>query len=74
VSYWFSNRAQFQQLEKILRDYLWSKYSGDKGFPLVAWDVCTMPKDEEVLGLIDFLTHRSIMVAKLVVWCLEGST
>lgn len=41
---------------------------------MVLWDVCIMPKDEGVLGLIDKATQMSILVAKWVVHCLEGSS
>ena len=30
----------------ILRSYQWSEYGGDIGFPLVPWDVGTIPKDK----------------------------
>jgi hypothetical protein len=44
-----------------------------RGLPLVPWDVCTMPKDEGGLDLIDVTTQGSILAAKWVVRCLEGS-
>lgn len=45
--------------EHILRSYLWYKYDGVRGFPLVAWDVSIMPKDEGGLGMIDFAAQGS---------------
>ena len=42
-----------------LRSYLWYKYDGVRGFPLVAWDVSIMPKDEGGLGMIDFAAQGS---------------
>jgi hypothetical protein len=39
---------------------------------LVPWDVCTMPKDEGNLGLIDVATHGNILGVKWVVRWLEG--
>jgi hypothetical protein len=42
------------------------------GFPLVPWHVCTMPKDEGGLGLINVATQGFILVAKWALRCLEG--
>ena len=53
VSCLLPSKAQFHRLEKILQTYLWAKYGGDRGLPLVPWDVRIMPKDEGGLGLID---------------------
>lgn len=61
-------------MEQLLWSYLWTKYGGARGLSMVLWDVCIMPKDEGVLGLIDKATQMSILVAKWVVHCLEGSS
>ena len=50
------------------------KVLGARGFPLVAWDICTIPQDRGGLGLIDVATQGSILAAKWVVQSLEGST
>lgn len=39
---------------------------------MVPWDVCTSPRDEDGLGLIDIATQGSILTTKWVVKCLEG--
>lgn len=40
----------------------------ERGLPLVAWDMCAMPKDERGLGLVDVATYGSSLAAKWVVW------
>lgn len=72
ASCWFPSRTQFRRLEQVLRSYLWAKFGGLKGLPMVPWDVCTIPKEEGGLGLIDVATQGSILAAKWVVKCLEG--
>jgi hypothetical protein len=47
------------------RLYLWYKSGGAQGLPMVLWDVCIMPKDEEGFGLIDVATQGSIVAAKM---------
>ena len=47
--------------------YLLSKFGGARCLPLLAWDVCTIPKDEGGLGLIDVVTRGSILATKWVV-------
>jgi hypothetical protein len=74
VSCWLPNKVQFRHLEQILHSYLWAKYGGAWGLPMVPWDVCIMPKDEGGLGLIDVATQGTILVAKWVVRCLEGTS
>lgn len=51
-------------MEQILRFFLWSKYGGEQGLPMVPWVVCTIPKEEGGLGLIDVMTRDHILVAK----------
>ena len=41
---------------------------------MVPWVVCIMSKDKIGLGLMDVVTQGKILVAKWVVWCLEGSS
>lgn len=38
---------------------------------MVHWEVCTMPKEDSGLDLIDVVTHGRILVAKWIVKCLE---
>ena len=58
----------------MLRSFLWAKYSGARGLPMVPCDVCTFPKDEGGLSLIAIATQGSTLAAKWVVRCLEGSS
>lgn len=37
---WLPSRTQFHRLEQILHSYLWAKYGGVRGLPMVPWDVC----------------------------------
>lgn len=64
VSCWLPSQTQFKNLEQILRFFLWSKYGGEQGLPMVPWVVCTIPKEEGGLGLIDVTTRDHILVAK----------
>lgn len=41
---------------------------------MVPWDVCMIPKDEGILGLIDVATQGSILAAKWLTRCFEGSS
>jgi len=41
---------------------------------MVPWKVCTLPKDEGGLGLINVETQGNILDAKWMVICLEGSS
>ena len=54
-------------LSRYLRSYLWSKYGGARGLPLVTWGVCIILVDEAGLGLLDVVTQGNILVAKWVV-------
>ena len=46
---------------------------GARGIPMVPWDVCTMPKNEGGLGLIDIEFQNNILDSKWVIICLKGS-
>ena len=46
---------------------------GDRGLPMVPWDVFTMHKDGGGLDLIDVETQNNILDTKWVIRCLEGS-
>jgi hypothetical protein len=54
--------------------YLWTKYGGAQGLPMVPCDVGIMSKDKGGLGLIDVRTEGSILEANWVVKCLQGSS
>ena len=41
---------------------------------MVPWDICTMAKDKDYLGLIDVETQGNILATKKVVRCVEGSS
>ena len=56
----------------MLRLYWWAKYAGAQGLPMVPWDIYIIPKDEGGLGFIDVVTQENILVAKWVVWFLDG--
>jgi hypothetical protein len=47
------------------------EYGGHRGFPLVPWDVHTIPKDEGG-GLVNVAIEGSVLEAKWVVQCLKG--
>lgn len=51
VSCWLPSRAQFHRFKNSTESYLWYKYGGAQGLPLVPWDVCIMTKDGGGLGL-----------------------
>ena len=44
--------------------FLWGKYGGAQGLPMVPWDVCTMPIDDNSLDLIDVATQGSILATQ----------
>ena len=46
---------------------------GDRGLPMVPWDVFTTHKDGGGLDLIDVETQNNILDTKWVIRCLEGS-
>ena len=41
---------------------------------MVPWDIHTMAKDKDYLGLIDVETQGNILATKKVVGCVEGSS
>lgn len=45
-----------------------------EGFLWFSWELCTMPKEEGGLGLLDVATQGRILAAKWIVRCLGGST
>ena len=67
VSCQILRRVQFCHSEEILDSYLWDKYSGERGLPMVPWDIRTMAKDKDYLGLIDVETQGNILATKKVV-------
>lgn len=72
ISYWFPSQPMFQQLEQILSSYLWSKYGGGQGLPLIQWDLFMIPKGKWGHSLIDVATQGDIPIVNWVVYCLEG--
>jgi hypothetical protein len=62
----------FKRLEQILGLFLWSEYGCERGLLMVPWEVCTMPKEEGGLSLIDVVTQGHILATKWIVRCLEG--
>lgn len=64
VFHWLSSRAQFKRLDQILKSFLWSRYGGDQGRPMVSWEVCSIPEVEGGLDLIDMATQGHILAMK----------
>lgn len=44
-SCWVPSTRAYQQLEKLLKDFLWANISGEKGFHRVNYNLCCLPKD-----------------------------
>lgn len=64
---------KFKKLEKILKSFIWSKYSSEKELPMVSCEICSIPKEEGDLRLIDVETQGHILATKWISKCLEGS-
>jgi hypothetical protein len=58
----------------MLRLYLWAKYAGAQGLPMMPRDIHIITKDEGGIGFIDVVTQERIHVAKWVVRFLDGSS
>jgi len=51
-------------LKKIMRDFLWSKHEGNKGFRWVCWDEICCPKEHGGLGISPIRSMNETLKSK----------
>ena len=52
-SCWILAKKGYEDLIKIIRQFLWAKWEGSRGFTTTSWSHCIQPKCKGGLGLID---------------------
>ena len=64
---WIFSNACINQIERLIRNYLWSGKHDDRTRAKITWDIITLPKSIGRLGIIDLVKQRKTHLAKLVV-------
>eukprot|EP01018_Ginkgo_biloba_P013924 Gb_27022 [translate_table: standard] len=69
----FPSKTGYIQMEKMLWMFLWGKQRGDKGMALIAWDICSSPKDCGSLGITQGIKAQGVVLAgKWIVRAIQG--
>ena len=66
-----SNKG-YEELIKIIRHFLWTKWDGGKGFISTSWSHCIQPRHRGGLGLIDPKTQGFCLAAKWIIRVAKG--
>ena len=67
TSCWIFVRSTVGQIQRLIRNFLWSGGEGAFARAKVAWSTLTLPKSKGGLGLIDPENQSKAMLAKLLV-------
>ena len=69
---WMPSNKGYEELIKIIRRFLWTKWDGGKGFISTSWSHCIQPKHRGGLGLIDPKTQGFCLVVKWIIRVAKG--
>ena len=67
MSCWSFSRSCMGQLQRLIRNYLWSGNDGSHARAKVSWSTIVKPLDQGGLGIVDPLQQSKALMAKLVI-------
>mgnify|MGYP000341314776 CR=1 FL=1 len=67
ASAWIFSRASMNQIQRLIRNFLWSGKENSSPKARVAWHVITLPVDKGGLGLIDPWAQAKALLGKYIV-------
>ncbi len=67
LSCWIFSKACINQVQRLIRNFLWAGNQGEQARAKVAWGILTQPKAMGGLGLVDPVDQSRAMLAKLVI-------
>ena len=67
LSCWTISKESIHQIQRLVRNYIWSGKEDHVTRAKVAWPILTTPKSRGGLGLIDPLTQSKAVLAKFLV-------
>ena len=70
TSCWIFSRSCINQVQRLIRNFLWSGGDGRPARAKVAWSVITLPPSHGGLGIIDPICQSRALLGKFVVRCL----
>jgi hypothetical protein len=71
LSCWIFSKSCVNQLQRLIRSYLWSGRGDESARAKVAWSVITLPTSQGGLGIIDPVDQSKALLSKLVVRSLQ---
>ena len=71
LSCWTISKESIHQIQRLVRNYIWSSKENHVARAKVAWPILTAPKSRGGLGLIDPLSQSKALLAKFVVQGLQ---
>ena len=72
-SCWMPSKKGYEDLVKIIRQFLWAKWDGTRGFISTSWAHCIQPKNKGGLGLIDPRTQGFCLASKWIIRATNGN-
>lgn len=66
-------RSIIHRINQIMRSFIWSKNSGQRGWHLIKWDTVTLPRKDGGLGLKEMGDFNTSFMGK-VVWALAQNS
>ena len=67
LSCWTISKESIHQIQRLVRNYIWSGKEDNVSRAKVVWSILTTPKSRGGLGLIDPLAQSKALLAKFVV-------
>ena len=67
TSGWIFVKSAIAQIQRLVRNFLWSGGDGRFAQPMVAWSTITQPKERGGLGVIDPECQSKALLVKLIV-------
>ncbi|XP_059074828.1 uncharacterized protein LOC131874899 [Cryptomeria japonica] len=72
ASAWMFNNYQILEIQKAIRNFLWSNGKGNKKCHMVKWDWCCTDKKYGGLGLKDLRLQGIALATKWISHCVDG--
>ena len=67
------SKKGYEDLTKIIHQFLWAKWDGTRGFISTSWSHCIQPKCKGGLGLIDRRIQGLCLASKWIIRAAHGN-
>ena len=72
LSCWMLSKRKYEELNRLIRKFLWSKWDGNDGFIGASWSHCIQTRHRGGLGIIDPKTQGVCLAAKWILRAAKG--